>query len=173
MFFTPTLQNLSDKITILCLSTGNYYNQGIIRKKEIQKICKILNINLQICERFSDNENWCLDDIKNLIKFLDDVYKFDVFFTFDAYGVSGHKNHIACYNGLREFAMERPIVAYALESVGFLKKYIFRGTSDCDLSFNALSFIGGVTLMLNYKSQMMWFRYLYLLFSNYMLLNNY
>ena len=50
--------------------------------------------------------------------------------TFDNYGVSGHPNHIATYNGVLRAcqmnfqATKPPVYLYTLESVGIVRKYI-------------------------------------------------
>ena len=49
--------------------------------------------------------------------------------TFDNYGVSGHKNHISIYRGLKRLVDQRSlshtISVYTLDSVTLLRKYIF------------------------------------------------
>ncbi|KAM9596611.1 N-acetylglucosaminyl-phosphatidylinositol de-N-acetylase isoform 3-T3 [Trichechus inunguis] len=47
MFFAPTvlsLARLRHRVSLLCFSTGNYYNQGEIRKKELLQSCDVLGI---------------------------------------------------------------------------------------------------------------------------------
>nr|XP_042140128.1 N-acetylglucosaminyl-phosphatidylinositol de-N-acetylase isoform X3 [Peromyscus maniculatus bairdii] len=47
MFFAPTvlgLARLEQRVFLLCFSTGNYYNQGEIRKKELLQSCDVLGI---------------------------------------------------------------------------------------------------------------------------------
>ncbi|XP_037057258.1 N-acetylglucosaminyl-phosphatidylinositol de-N-acetylase isoform X2 [Peromyscus leucopus] len=47
MFFAPTvlgLARLEQPVFLLCFSTGNYYNQGEIRKKELLQSCDVLGI---------------------------------------------------------------------------------------------------------------------------------
>ena len=48
MFFGPTILNLSrqedTKVFLLCLSTGDYRKQGLVRKKELYAACGILGI---------------------------------------------------------------------------------------------------------------------------------
>ena len=48
MFFGPTILNLSrqeeTKVFLLCLSTGDYRNKGLIRKRELYDACGILGI---------------------------------------------------------------------------------------------------------------------------------
>ncbi|XP_036691327.1 N-acetylglucosaminyl-phosphatidylinositol de-N-acetylase isoform X2 [Balaenoptera musculus] len=47
MFFAPTvlgLARLRHQVSLLCFSSGNYYNQGEIRKKELLQSCDVLGI---------------------------------------------------------------------------------------------------------------------------------
>ncbi|XP_077899078.1 N-acetylglucosaminyl-phosphatidylinositol de-N-acetylase isoform X17 [Ictidomys tridecemlineatus] len=47
MFFAPTvlgLARLKHRMSLLCFSAGNYYNQGEIRKKELLQSCDVLGI---------------------------------------------------------------------------------------------------------------------------------
>ncbi|KAI6074385.1 N-acetylglucosaminylphosphatidylinositol deacetylase [Aix galericulata] len=47
MFFAPTLLALGragGRPAVLCCSAGNYYNQGEIRKKELEQSCSLLGI---------------------------------------------------------------------------------------------------------------------------------
>uniref|UniRef100_A0A9L0ITD2 N-acetylglucosaminylphosphatidylinositol deacetylase n=1 Tax=Equus asinus TaxID=9793 RepID=A0A9L0ITD2_EQUAS len=47
MFFAPTvlgLARLRHRVSLLCFSAGNYYNQGEIRKKELLQSCDVLGI---------------------------------------------------------------------------------------------------------------------------------
>uniref|UniRef100_A0A5F9DQ76 N-acetylglucosaminylphosphatidylinositol deacetylase n=1 Tax=Oryctolagus cuniculus TaxID=9986 RepID=A0A5F9DQ76_RABIT len=47
MFFAPTvlgLGRLRHRVSLLCFSAGNYYNQGEIRKKELLQSCGVLGI---------------------------------------------------------------------------------------------------------------------------------
>nr|XP_054367007.1 N-acetylglucosaminyl-phosphatidylinositol de-N-acetylase isoform X5 [Mirounga angustirostris] len=47
MFFAPTvlgLARLRHRLSLLCFSAGNYYNQGEVRKKELLQSCDVLGI---------------------------------------------------------------------------------------------------------------------------------
>ncbi|XP_072586518.1 N-acetylglucosaminyl-phosphatidylinositol de-N-acetylase isoform X1 [Vulpes vulpes] len=47
MFFAPTvlgLARLGHRLSLLCFSAGNFYNQGEIRKKELLQSCDVLGI---------------------------------------------------------------------------------------------------------------------------------
>lgn len=178
MFFTPLIQNLKGTLTIICLSTGNFYGQGNIRKKEIQTVISELNKNkklkiyLELLNTFQDNENWNIKEIRQIIEFYNFIYNYDSIFTFDEYGVSGHKNHISCYwavKGLENVRAKR----YYLKSKSVLRKYFVDVVNVKCVSFVCVEFWLGVRMMVVYESQMEWFRYLYVLFSNYMKYNEF
>ncbi|XP_072496154.1 N-acetylglucosaminyl-phosphatidylinositol de-N-acetylase isoform X4 [Notamacropus eugenii] len=47
MFFAPTLLGLTRlryRVSLLCFSAGNYYNQGAVRKRELLQSCDVLGI---------------------------------------------------------------------------------------------------------------------------------
>ncbi|KAM0676265.1 N-acetylglucosaminyl-phosphatidylinositol de-N-acetylase [Gurleya vavrai] len=169
----PTLQNLKGDITILCLSTGNYYNQGKLRKKEMKKVCVLMQINLYITESFLDNSDWNIKDISNTINFLHIQYNYTAIYTFDKKGVSLHKNHTACYLGVLEFIKKNNVVAYSLITKSIFKKYFIDFGSKFDERYIVNDFYKGIKIMKMHESQMEWFRYLYILFSKYMRYNDY
>jgi N-acetylglucosaminylphosphatidylinositol deacetylase len=54
MFFGPTILNLTrgaqkdlPTLFLLCMSNGNYRNNGHVRKDELYKACKVLQIHQQ------------------------------------------------------------------------------------------------------------------------------
>ena len=121
----------------------------------------------------------------------------DVLITFDSQGVSSHPNHISLYHGARAFIAtlppSSPVDLYTLGTVNVLRKY----TSFCDI-FATLATswprAGGdrpeALLFTNklmgeaalgtawkamteaHKSQMAWFRYGWITFSRYMVIND-
>ncbi|TPX68037.1 hypothetical protein SpCBS45565_g03337 [Spizellomyces sp. 'palustris'] len=126
--------------------------------------------------------------------------KVDVVITFDNGGISGHPNHRALFEGIRYFlnlpassstSPRRQIpLCYALKTVSLLRKYLFIGdlglTVVPHLLFRARDgmkshsavfvatpqqFLQARTAMTRHKSQLVWFRYLYILFSRYMIVN--
>ncbi|KAF5911930.1 hypothetical protein HPG69_015908 [Diceros bicornis minor] len=104
--------------------------------------------------------------------------------TFDAGGVSGHSNHVALYAAVRilhsEGKLPKGCSVLTLQSVNVLRKYI----SLLDLPFSLLH-TQDVLFMLTskevaqakramscHRSQLLWFRRLYVLFSRYMRINS-
>ncbi|KAM0678313.1 N-acetylglucosaminyl-phosphatidylinositol de-N-acetylase [Binucleata daphniae] len=172
MFFTPLLQNVKEQITILCLSNGNYYGQGKMRAVEMQNVCNKINIPHIISNNFCDNKDWNVTEIANYITNLHFLCNFDVIFTFDSDGVSGHKNHRSCFLGVQQFRKNVAMPVYYLKSQSIFAKYFFKFRYD-NTNFATKQYIKGIGYMLLYKSQMKWFRYLYLATSNYMLFNEF
>ncbi|KAF9919390.1 hypothetical protein BX616_000001 [Lobosporangium transversale] len=141
MFFGPTLAELTrsehgNVVRVLCLSSGNHDNLGEIRKKELVASCRAFGIresHVTILER---------DDLKDGPKVLWDPslvgdqmnlfakkHGIETIITFDEKGVSGHRNHIACYVGLtyfiQTFKAHTPVkTCYVLKSISLLRKYI-------------------------------------------------
>ena len=101
--------------------------------------------------------------------------------TFDAMGVSGHVNHTACYMGLKHCIehelLPSNIRCFELESVSRVRKY--SGWFDVFVSLqSARSCILDTRewwqlqcAMRKHKSQLLWYRLLYMAFSRYMVMN--
>jgi N-acetylglucosaminylphosphatidylinositol deacetylase len=101
--------------------------------------------------------------------------------TFDDKGVSGHLNHIAVSMACR--ALPSNIDVYHLRSVPTWHKYaaILDLFNPALISGDAFSvkyinnpqgiYLVQKAMRLGHKSQMLWFRWLYILFSRYMIIN--
>jgi N-acetylglucosaminylphosphatidylinositol deacetylase len=120
----------------------------------------------------------------------DYVRSFDVnrIITFDDKGISGHTNHRALYHAMVEGLEQKKITVpvYALNTVPVISKYSFvigaffaqllnlfhkpDSTRFCFMS-SAYEYLRGREAMQWHKTQLVWFRYLYLLTSRYMLYN--
>ena len=101
----------------------------------------------------------------------------DLVVTFDAGGVSGHSNHVALYAAARTLCAEGKLPkgckVLALQSVNRLRKYISLLDLPCSLLL-ACDAIFVLThqevaqaqkAMSRHRSQLLWFRRLYVLFS--------
>lgn len=107
--------------------------------------------------------------------------------SFDACGVSGHTNHRAVHCGLRRLMLERRTLdisfeAWQLVSAGLLRK--FMGVLDAPLSmreaaaapdsvvcYRAVSPMCIMGAMGKHRSQWVWFRKLFVVFSRYTYVN--
>uniref|UniRef100_A0ABI7ZB48 N-acetylglucosaminylphosphatidylinositol deacetylase n=1 Tax=Felis catus TaxID=9685 RepID=A0ABI7ZB48_FELCA len=113
MFFAPTvlgLARLRHRLSLLCFSAGNYYNQGEIRKKELLQSCDVLGIppsSIMIIDNrdFPDDPGvqWDTEHVASTLLQHIEVNSINLVVTFDAGGVSGHSNHVALYAAVRVF----------------------------------------------------------------------
>ncbi|XP_031323409.1 N-acetylglucosaminyl-phosphatidylinositol de-N-acetylase isoform X1 [Camelus dromedarius] len=116
MFFAPTilgLARLRHRVSLLCFSAGNYYNQGEIRKKELLQSCEVLGIppsSVMIIDHrdFPDDPGvqWDTQRVADIILRHIEDNGINLVVTFDAGGVSGHRNHAALYAAVRALHAE-------------------------------------------------------------------
>ncbi len=125
---------------------------------------------------------WSKGLVKEIILGQVERLEVDTVISFDDYGVSGHRNHVAIYGALQSlYSNSRLPVGtqvFVLESVGLGRKYISLLDilpSRLSSNFCFISTWGGVyraySAMTKHWSQFVWFRVLYLLFSRYILVN--
>uniref|UniRef100_A0A915LBM8 N-acetylglucosaminylphosphatidylinositol deacetylase n=1 Tax=Romanomermis culicivorax TaxID=13658 RepID=A0A915LBM8_ROMCU len=195
MFFGPTILELAgDKekydFHILCLSSGNFYGAGDVRKNEIKASCNILNVNrsnITIVEhtKLPDGPyRWDLNTMAHIVLKYVESLSIDTVVTFDHWGVSKHWNHRSifyCVQNLYDrglFPVDTQI--FVLESVSLLRKY--SSFFDAFYSWTFSPFIYACdqsqvlkvrSAMICYKSQSTWYRTLYMIFSRYVYLNTY
>jgi len=99
MFFVPflhTCATLQCQISILCLSEGNYYGLGKIRRKEMFQSALKLGVSIEDVIVLDDNalqdgpnNHWSPECICEHVMRAVDIFKVDVLVTFDSYGISG------------------------------------------------------------------------------------
>ncbi|ORX60092.1 LmbE-like protein [Piromyces finnis] len=201
MFFAPTIIGLRKqgfKVKILCLSTGNYDKKGEIREVEIKNCVKLLGVtedNVTVLDHpgLQDNPNqlWYPTAVCKVIsEYI--TPEISAIITFDRMGISGHVNHRSVYEGVKYMINKNgnkamPAV-FTLQTVSIIRKY--SSFFDTIFSLNAFLlphsysigdkalFISGLDeiylaqkAMRQHKSQMVWFRWLYILFSRYMAIN--
>ncbi|CAG9559266.1 unnamed protein product [Danaus chrysippus] len=192
MFFGPTIFRLCEQgaeVYLLCLSNGNYEGKGGERRKELWNACRELgvrdsNICLIMDTRLPDNPKaqWPVPVVAKLIQHKLEALDIDTLVTFDRGGVSSHPNHSAAFYAVAYMFVEKNMPSkctfYTLDSVNILRKYL--GFLDLPLSFVLSSkryFLRWTEsrrvtrAMKLHKSQMVWFRYLYVMFSRYMVIN--
>ncbi|KAM4546455.1 N-acetylglucosaminyl-phosphatidylinositol de-N-acetylase isoform 2-T2 [Fundulus diaphanus] len=195
MFFAPTivrLVELNASVHLLCLSEGNYYNQGAQRREELLSSCATLGIpasRVTIIDhkKLPDDPNaeWSISLVSSAVLKHITAHSINMVLTFDGRGVSGHANHVAIYKAVRHLAstgeLPKECVVLSLETVGLLRKYI----SFLDLPFSWLlpshlrcvvgskGYKQAKAAMLCHRTQLLWFRYLYITFSRYMFINTF
>lgn len=108
----------------------------------------------------------------------------DLVVTFDAEGVSGHSNHIALYKAVRALhsggKLPKGCSVLTLQSVNALRKYAFLldlpwtllSPQDVLFVLTSKEVAQAKKAMSCHRSQLLWFRYLYVLFSRYMRINS-
>ncbi|KAM8834803.1 N-acetylglucosaminyl-phosphatidylinositol de-N-acetylase isoform 1-T1 [Synchiropus picturatus] len=138
MFFAPTiirLRQFHDSVHLLCLSEGNFYDQGAQRRQELYNSCTVLgipasNVSILNYKELPDDPRaeWNISLVSSLIVQHIRKHSINMVLTFDEKGVSGHANHSAIYHAVRHLASSGPVpndcCLLALTSVGFLRKYI-------------------------------------------------
>lgn len=194
MFFGPVIMKLKQEkcqIYLLCLSTGDAYNLGVKRKQELWDACSIIgipssNITLYKNQHLPDDPNimWEENLVANLILNQIEIIQADVVITFDEEGVSGHLNHCSLFYAVALLCLQKRLPAYCrvyvLESINTLRKYSFM--LDGPISYFMSSVFYSVNwrerckikkAMEAHKTQLLWFRHLYLMFSRYMYFNTF
>ncbi|KAK9810618.1 hypothetical protein WJX73_004842 [Symbiochloris irregularis] len=200
MFFGPTLQSLRCQavlVQLLCLSTGNAEGRGAERSVELVRACEALqvdrrDINILDDLKFQDGQScvWSPDEVAAAVDRQLQQHEYDLVLTFDDYGVSGHSNHCATFAGIRQLAKAARLAHTSkphflmLESVSLLRK--FSGPLELLIPRSACHDIAGdfVTLtasssaairsaMALHRTQWLWYRRLFILFSRYTYMNTF
>ncbi|XP_020664734.3 N-acetylglucosaminyl-phosphatidylinositol de-N-acetylase [Pogona vitticeps] len=192
MFFAPTLLGLAGaERWLLCASTGNYYHRGPVRKKELLDSCAVLGIpssHVTVIDHrdLPDHPSvkWDVQLLSSLILKHVETNQIALIVTFDAGGVSGHMNHVSLYAAIRHLRSKRKLPegcrVLTLETVSLFRKYI----SLLDLPISCLQNQDVLFVLTEeeaevaqramrcHRSQFMWFRRLYVIFSRYMVVNS-
>ncbi|XP_019750789.1 N-acetylglucosaminyl-phosphatidylinositol de-N-acetylase [Hippocampus comes] len=195
MFFGPTIIRLVEcnvNVHLLCLSEGNYYNHGAKRKQELFNSCAKLGIpssRITILDHKNlpdyPKAEWRVSLVTSIIAKHLRAHIFNMVLTFDGRGVSGHSNHVAIYKAVRHLASTDQVPndcrLLSLVTVSLLRKYV--SFLELPLSWllpSSLSCIIGSegyrqckAAMLCHRTQLVWFRYLYIIFSRYMFVNTF
>ncbi|KAI8927768.1 putative deacetylase LmbE-like domain-containing protein [Entophlyctis helioformis] len=180
---------------------GNAEGLGRVREKELVASCIQLGLNPALVssmnhEQLQDSMSaiWDTQVILSVVQQYMSQHTIDAIITFDAKGISGHTNHRALYHAINAAVRSNAITVpcYALKTVPWYRK--FSSIIDLAVTFATDSLIFGsiaVTstrerrlfvsypsqylaarnAMFQHKSQMVWFRHLYLAFSRYMIFN--
>ncbi|NXI16646.1 PIGL acetylase, partial [Irena cyanogastra] len=176
--------------------SGNYYNQGEIRKKELEQSCCVLGIPASDVTVIDHRDlpddpavEWDTQLLATLVLEHIEAKNINLVVTFDAGGVSGHANHVSLHTAVRynsaNFSGCPPGLVQGcrvlvLESVNLCRKYIsfLDVLISCLLPRDALFILTeeeterAKRAMQCHHSQLLWFRQLYLLFSRYLVVNS-
>uniref|UniRef100_A0A8D0C4V2 N-acetylglucosaminylphosphatidylinositol deacetylase n=1 Tax=Salvator merianae TaxID=96440 RepID=A0A8D0C4V2_SALMN len=192
MFFAPTILGLAQaQLWLLCGSIGNYYNQGDLRKEELLESCSVLGIpssHVTVVDHrdLPDHPSveWNTRLLSALILKHIESNQIDLVVTFDANGVSGHANHRSLYAAVRSLSLEKKLPegcqVLILETVNLFRKYIsifdapVSGLQGPDVFIVLTNEEAQVArrAMYCHRSQLLWFRRLYIFFSRYMVINS-
>lgn len=192
MFFAPAIQRFlanGREVYLLCLSVGDFYGNGSKRITELKSSAAVLGINtknLYIVNKTGlpdhPHVEWDIRLIAELIveKVVD--LHIDVIVSFDSYGVSGHRNHVSIWRALEYFSKAKKakrVCIFRLLSVNTVLKYtslfsmmllpFYKHTAK--IISNPKQVWNACQAMAAHKSQLTWFRILYILFSQYTIVN--
>lgn len=195
-----SLSKIRNRIFILCMTSGDYYGKGGLRVKEMKASCvnligngKTSNlINLKVVnepEKLPDHPSrqWDEQLAREIISSYLKANSINTVITFDRFGVSSHANHCILNKLTSDMASDnspQKLNVYALTTVNRLRKYMFLFDLMPSVlinkfvnrqQFTAVSspYDFHITLgsMMKHKTQLMWFRWLYLFTSRYMFIN--
>ncbi|VDD87335.1 unnamed protein product [Enterobius vermicularis] len=191
MFFAPTLNGLRQSDTsvyFLCISTGNQNGFGKLRKTELAQAIQIHGFsvdNLTILDYDSFKDGffvWCKEELaKAALKYIE-MLEIDVVITFDEDGVSLHPNHASCFRALQYLysngLLPAGVQVFVLESVPIWRKYFLPLDAVVSAFHSTFLYVSPPSAyfvawraMFAHSSQLVWFRYLYMIFSRYIHIN--
>jgi len=185
LFFSPILLSLRSSVSILCLSNGNNH-----RADEFFRSCQQLNIKQykiiddQIHLKDSQTAFWSPDAILGHVRQAIDQWQISTLISFDDYGISGHRNHSSIYYALLKLKSSETSRLHflSLQSISIFRKYLtliefvrlFLTKNNLKRFILPRRFVlTPHRAMLEHRSQLVWFRYLYVLFSRYIFLNDF
>ncbi|CDI98591.1 N acetylglucosaminyl phosphatidylinositol [Echinococcus multilocularis] len=188
MFFSPVILSLlkwNIPVDLLCLSSGNYYGDGHLRCDELRRAVVILGIrhHMLICDTKlpdSPRKIWAAEHVQKYISKAVRKWHSKTIISFDVFGVSGHSNHCQIHSALAELPLGvSDVFVYCLKTYDSLLKYCTPLIVLLALCLERryvfhVPFSGTLTphkAMLQHRSQLLWFRYLYMIFSSYMYIN--
>lgn len=188
MFFGPTILGLTQgcDIYLLCMSSGDFKGQGQNRRDELYDSCAVLgipeqNIILVNHSTLKDDPSvrWREELVSEIVSRHVASLSIDTVVTFDRHGVSAHKNHIALFYAMACLALEdENRQVYCLTSVNLMRKYSWLIDIPMSYLLCNIVYLAGPKqwfqlrkAMYQHYSQMTWYRWLYILFSRYLLIN--
>ncbi|KAK1235297.1 N-acetylglucosaminyl-phosphatidylinositol de-N-acetylase [Marasmius sp. AFHP31] len=198
LFFSPTilaLHKLADVFS-MCISTGNSDGLGNVRKQELEKSLDVLGVEPSrrlILDHPDLQDNitvsWDVNVLSNIVKSFVLDNSIDTILTFDEGGISGHPNHKSLPEAMKvmlamfEDSQSRPKL-FSLITVSLPSKYIsILAPVLAKLRLRVLdtpqiTFVAGINeyrlalrAMRQHWSQLVWFRWLNVMFSRYMWVN--
>jgi N-acetylglucosaminylphosphatidylinositol deacetylase len=183
LFFAPTLLSLNDHRYILCLSNGD--NE---RANEFRRSCEQLRVTdwniVHDPIHLKDDQMtwWSAEAILGHIRKAVRQWEIQTIISFDRSGISGHRNHCSIYNALQQFSSQSSLQILCLKSLPIHRKYLtlveflrlkyFSNDQWIQFVLPSKDVFTPHRAMMKHRSQLLWFRYLYLLFSRYIWIND-
>ncbi|GMT28444.1 hypothetical protein PFISCL1PPCAC_19741, partial [Pristionchus fissidentatus] len=192
MFFSPLIRNAlrcGSRVFVLCLSSGDFYGEGDRRRLELFDAVDRLGIDPSDVtvidgDNMKDGSEWSSSSLLPII--IRYVVSLDVSLvtSFDDVGVSGHSNHTACSLALKAARSILPdqVELIRLESPSLFRKYsgalslmvsLLRDSPNCTLISSPADIISSWRAMAAHRSQLLWFRYLYMITSSLLFTNTF
>uniref|UniRef100_A0A060TGB5 N-acetylglucosaminylphosphatidylinositol deacetylase n=1 Tax=Blastobotrys adeninivorans TaxID=409370 RepID=A0A060TGB5_BLAAD len=191
-------RNSSEPLKLLSLSNGNADGEGAVREQEIVKAAVMINMtepteNVKVINHPQLQDEISTEwDAEVVAQVLEENVSSRTIITFDDQGASEHPNHVSAFKGAVRWKSVDPEnrSVFVLKSVPIYRKYLFFGDSVYRYLETQYKLMQGQvpddivigTSQLQYqflrramsyghKSQMKWYRWFYLQFSRYMVLN--
>ncbi|CAK5274229.1 unnamed protein product [Mycena citricolor] len=194
MFFAPTLLALrSSRVHALCLSVGDADGLGGTRKREFEYSLDLLGVGRdqrRVLDHPDLQDNftqiWNAQSISDVLSPVLKEWNIDTILTFDAGGVSGHPNHRSLPEGVLvlQSSTQTAFRAFTLITTPLPTKYIgviapvwekLRSLLSTKNTITFVSsphqYVSALAAMRAHASQLVWFRWLYVMFSRYMWVN--
>lgn len=196
MFFAPLLSRLArSQVNALILSTGDADGMGSFRKKEAQEAYANWGVPARRVDVLNDpllqdgmQTEWEEGYVSSLLRMRIAALGIDAVITFDGSGVSGHSNHRTCFRAAQ--ALQDEVQVWTLQSHALAGKYLsllkavwgmsmcrsravlglYKRKEVCILA-SPTGYRLALRAMRSHASQLVWFRYFYLVLSEYMYLN--
>ncbi|KOS15835.1 hypothetical protein Malapachy_3486 [Malassezia pachydermatis] len=192
MFFGPVIQTLvraNVTVSALCLSEGNAEGLGSLRRHELFASYHALGVPNDHVTCLDDPQlpdsmelTWDPEHIRQLLLSYLSYRDIDTIITFDHQGVSLHPNHKAVYHGVQAMQARWPAEhgsrpkVWALVTLSWRSKFLgylasmgqLASTYDVLILTPWATYWQSLMAMRQHASQLVWFRYLYVLCSSYM-----
>ncbi|KAI9063770.1 LmbE-like protein [Trametes sanguinea] len=192
------LDKTDARLHSLCLSVGNADGLGEVRRHELARSLEVLGIEdgrRWVVDRPDLQDNftaeWNPQVISDVLRPYVLEHDIDVILTFDEHGVSSHPNHISLPKGAAHLLSTLPPAStkrrprlFSLITVPLHEKYLGPiGPVSTRLALSiahlwhrlAVSgwegYARALRAMMQHRSQLVWFRWLYVSFSRYMWVN--
>lgn len=177
MFFGPVITevlNESGRISIVVCTDGGKGGIPEVRKKEMTSFGLEYGIPIFFLG-YPDGSLKNSIEIQKKIFTIHTLTESRAIITFDNKGASGHKDHKECYILGKSVAKTIEVPIYTLKTFGIIEKYVYPLLAHIETYSKSYIVVSNFKdslrnrlRMFYHPSQMVWYRYLYILFSFYM-----